>query len=239
MGRRFLDVIGSGLGLFLLAVPLIVILFLVWLQDRHSPFYVADRAGLNGRSFRMVKIRSMVINADQVGVESTSADDNRITPLGHWIRKWKVDELSQLWNVLKGEMSLVGPRPNTMKEVANYTLWERELLKVRPGITDFASIVFSDEGEILKGSTDPDGDYTRLIRPWKGQLGLLYVRHAGLGLNLRLISTTILAIYDKQHALNSLQRVLARLGADAILLEIARRDQPLDAFAVSNVFQSS
>lgn len=231
MGRRLLDVIGAGMGLIFLALPLAFILFLVWRQDHHSPFYVADRAGIGGRPFQMVKIRSMVVNADKSGVESTSADDSRITPLGHFIRRWKVDELSQLWNVLKGDMSLVGPRPNTMSEVADYAGWERELLQVRPGITDFASIVFSDEGEILHGSNDPDADYTRLIRPWKGRLGLLYVRNAALGINLQLILTTVIAVYDRRRALSFLQPMLLRLRADALLIEVARRDRPLGFFA--------
>jgi lipopolysaccharide/colanic/teichoic acid biosynthesis glycosyltransferase len=231
MGRRLLDVIGAVMGLMLLALPLVFILFLVWRQDNHSPFYVADRAGIGGRPFQMVKIRSMVVNADKSGVESTSASDSRITPLGRFIRRWKVDELSQLWNVLKGDMSLVGPRPNTMNEVADYADWEKELLQVRPGITDFASIVFSDEGEILNGSADPDGDYKRLIRPWKGRLGLLYVRNASLGINLRLILTTVIAVYDRRRALSFLQPMLLRLSADALLIEVARRDRPLGVFA--------
>jgi lipopolysaccharide/colanic/teichoic acid biosynthesis glycosyltransferase len=232
MSRRLLDIIVAAGGLLALSLPLGVILFLVWLQDRHSPFYIADRAGRGGKPFRMVKVRSMVINADKSGVESTSASDNRITPLGHFIRRWKVDELSQLWNVLKGDMSLVGPRPNTMNEVAHYADWERELLSVRPGITDFSSIVFSDEGDILKDSTDPDADYTRLIRPWKGRLGLLYVRHASLGLNVRLIWLTVLAILDKQRALQALQPVLRRAGASADELSVARRTEPLESFSL-------
>jgi lipopolysaccharide/colanic/teichoic acid biosynthesis glycosyltransferase len=231
MSRRLLDLVASGLGLALIAVPLSLILFLVWLQDRHSPFYVADRAGIGGRPFRMIKIRSMVMNADKSGVESTSANDNRITPLGHFVRRWKIDELSQLWNVLKGDMSLVGPRPNTMNEVASYYDWERELLAVRPGITDFASIVFSDEGEILEGSTDPQSCYTTLIRPWKSQLGVLYVRNAGLSINLHLIVTTVIAVFDKRRALGLLQPLLIRIGANPRLLEVTRRDQPLEVFA--------
>lgn len=225
-----LDIIASGLGLVLLALPLSFILLLVWRQDGHSPFYVADRGGVGGRPFQMVKIRSMVINADNSGVESTSASDRRITPLGHFIRRWKIDELSQLWNVLKGDMSLVGPRPNTMGEIATYSPKEMGLLAVRPGITDFASIVFSDEGEILKGSADPDADYERLIRPWKGELGLLYTTNASLLLNLRLIALTVLAIVDKSRALDALQRILERAGVSSMLLAVARRDQPLQRF---------
>ncbi len=230
MGRRLLDILASALGLLALALPLAVILFLVWRQDRHSPFYVADRAGRGGKPFRMVKIRSMVMNADKSGVESTSANDNRITPLGHFIRRWKVDELSQLWNVLKGDMSLVGPRPNTMNEVATYSAEEMGLLAVRPGITDFSSIVFSDEGEILKDSADPDADYERLIRPWKGQLGLIYSQSPSLLLNLQLIWLTLIAIINKSRALKSLQPLLVRYGAKDNVMKIARRDAPLEGY---------
>lgn len=232
MARRLLDILVAGLGLLALALPLGVVLFLIWLQDRHSPFYIADRAGRGGQPFRMVKIRSMVINADRNGVESTSASDNRITPLGHFIRRWKIDELSQLWNVLKGDMSLVGPRPNTMNEVASYALWEQELLSVRPGITDFSSIVFSDEGDILKESTEPDGDYTRLIRPWKGRFGVLYVRNASLWLNIQLIWLTVLGIVGKRRALDAMQPILAKAGATAEELAVAARRSPLDHFTL-------
>lgn len=230
MARRLLDIIAAAGGLLLLALPLGIILFLVRRQDGHSPFYIADRAGRGGRPFRMVKVRSMVIHADKSGVESTSASDSRITPLGHFIRRWKVDELSQLWNVLKGDMSLVGPRPNTMNEVALYTDWERELLSVRPGITDISSIVFSDEGEILKDSADPDADYTRLIRPWKGRLGMLYVRNASPWLNLRLIWLTVVALAGKECALAKLQPLLAQLGASVEEQRVARRQEPLEKF---------
>lgn len=233
MARRILDITVSTAGLLALSFPLSVILLLVWWQDRHSPFYIADRAGWGGRPFRMVKVRSMIIHADKSGIESTAAGDSRITPLGHFIRRWKIDELSQLWNVLIGDMSLVGPRPNTLNEVATYAPWEQELLSVRPGITDFSSIVFSDEGEILKDSVDPDGDYTRLIRPWKGRLGILYVRNASLWLNLRLIWLTVLAIIGKQRALNALQPILAKAGATVEDLEVAARCLPLDNFTLS------
>jgi lipopolysaccharide/colanic/teichoic acid biosynthesis glycosyltransferase len=225
--RRLLDIAVSTWGLFVLAPPLCFILFLVWRQDGHNPFYVADRVGKDGTPFRMVKIRSMVIHADKSGVESTSASDIRITPLGHFIRRWKIDEFSQLWNVLKGDMSLVGPRPNTIAEVATYADWERELLNVRPGITDFSSIVFSDEGDILNDSTDPDADYTRLIRPWKGQLGLLYVNNPSLLLNLQLIWFTVRAIFYKKSTLQKLQPIFARHGANNELLAVARRERPL------------
>lgn len=214
-----------------MAIPLGIILLLIWKQDGHSPFYIADRAGVGGVPFKMVKVRSMVINADKSGVESTSASDSRITPLGHFIRRWKIDELGQLWNVLKGDMSLVGPRPNTMNEVATYADWECRLLTVRPGITDLSSIVFSDEGDILKNSDDPDADYTRLIRPWKGQLGLHYVDHASFWLNLKLIALTVIAILNKRIALRHVHAILKSQGANEALLSLSLRELPLTNYA--------
>lgn len=225
--KRLFDLIASATGLVLLSPVLAVVLLRVWLQDRHSPFYLGERATTGGRSFRMVKIRSMVVGADRTGVESTGASDARITPLGHFIRRYKLDETTQLWNVLKGEMSLVGPRPNTLREVAKYTAAERGLLAVRPGITDFASIVFSDEGDIIKDFADPDDAYDKLIRPWKSRLGLVYARHAGVGLDIALIVLTLVALVDKQKALRGVHAILRRLNADRELLAVVRRDAPL------------
>src|SRR4051794_27267506 len=132
--KRIVDVVIAAMVLFLLSPLLIVVTFLIWLQDRRSPFYIADRVGLDLKPFRMVKFRSMVVNADKTGVDSTSANDSRITSIGRFVRKTKLDEVPQLWNVLKGEMSLVGPRPNVSREVGLYTDLEKQLLEVRPGI---------------------------------------------------------------------------------------------------------
>ncbi|GAO39045.1 putative glycosyltransferase [Sphingomonas changbaiensis NBRC 104936] len=231
MTKRALDVLAAAIGLAIFALPLAVILALVWGQDRKSPLYFGERAGRDDRPFRMVKVRSMVVNADRTGVESTGADDARITPLGAFVRRYKLDELPQLWNVLVGDMSLVGPRPNTMKAVASYSEAERGLLATRPGITDLSSIVFSDEGEIIKDSTDPDAAYDRLIRPWKSELGLLYVRHAGLVLDLKLIWLTIVAIVDKPGALRRIVPIVQELGAPDRLVEICRRDRDLAVYA--------
>ena len=120
----------------------------------------------------MIKLRSMIVNAEKSKVDSTSSNDPRITKIGKIIRKLKLDELSQLFNVFIGEMSLVGPRPNVKRETDLYTKVEKNLLSVKPGITDFASIIFSDESEILKNVDDPDISYNQLIRPWKSRLGL-------------------------------------------------------------------
>jgi lipopolysaccharide/colanic/teichoic acid biosynthesis glycosyltransferase len=203
-------------------------MFLIWRQDGFSPFYVAPRVGRGERSFRMVKLRSMVKNADRTGVDSTSKDDQRITPVGRFVRKYKLDEITQLWNVLKGDMSLVGPRPNVKRETDLYTSEEKKLLTVRPGITDFASIVFSDEGDILGGQPDPDIAYNQLIRPGKSRLGIFYVEHSSLWLDLRLVGLTGLAIVSKPAALCRVVAILGRLGAPADLVELASRERPLE-----------
>jgi len=137
-----MDMLVSFLGLLFLSPVLAVVTYLIWKQDHHSPFYVAPRVGKNGRLFNMVKLRSMIAGADKTGVDSTSADDSRITSIGHFIRRFKLDEFTQLWDVLKGDMSLVGPRPNVKRETDLYTDVEKGLLDVKPGITDFSSIVF-------------------------------------------------------------------------------------------------
>lgn len=225
--KRLLDLILALAGLLVSAPLLVPVMFLVWLQDRHSPFYIAPRVGLGGRTFRMVKLRSMVARADRSGVDSTAADDARITRVGHFIRRYKLDELTQLWNVLLGDMSLVGPRPNVLRETDLYTTEERRLLDVRPGITDFASIVFADEGDILQGRPDPDLAYHQLIRPWKSRLGLFYVDHASLVLDLRLIGLTVMALVSRRQALEALEALLARLDADPALRQVAARREEL------------
>lgn len=214
-------------GLLATALLLLPVMLLVWLQDRHSPFYIAGRVGLNHRPFRMVKLRSMVVHADHTGVDSTAGDDARITPLGRFIRRYKLDELTQLWNVLLGDMSLVGPRPNVPREVSLYTPVERRLLDARPGITDIASIVFADEGDILRDLPDPDLAYNQLIRPWKSRFGLFYVDHQSPLLDLRLIGLTLLAMVSRRQALDRVVALLEVLGADAILCRVAARRDPL------------
>lgn len=225
--KRLIDILLSATGLLLASPVLLPVMFLVWWQDKHSPFYVAPRTGLNDRPFRMVKLRSMIINADKSGVDSTGSNDRRITPVGSFIRRYKLDELTQLWNVLKGDMSLVGPRPNVKRETDLYTPLERRLLEVRPGITDFSSIVFSDEGDILKDQPDPDIAYNQLIRPGKSLLGLFYIDHRGLLVDLKLIFLTAVAIASRQRALAGVQSSMRKLGAGPDLLTIAAREAPL------------
>lgn len=225
--KRLFDIVVSFVGLVLASPVLLPVMLLVWRQDRHSPFYVAPRVGQGGAPFKMVKLRSMVINADKTGVDSTGANDNRITPVGHFIRRYKLDELTQLWNVFTGDMSLVGPRPNVKRETDLYTSVERKLLDVKPGITDFSSIVFSDEGDILKEQEDPDIAYNQLIRPGKSMLGLFYIEHRSLILDIQLCWLTAIALLSRERALVLVQALLRTRGANAELLEIAAREKPL------------
>jgi lipopolysaccharide/colanic/teichoic acid biosynthesis glycosyltransferase len=140
----------------------------------------------------MYKFRTMVTNADRVGGPNTPDDDPRVTRTGRFLRRYKLDELPQLLNVLRGDMSFVGPRPQVPDEVAAYTPQERELLLVRPGITDWASLRFSNEGEILAGHADPDRAYAELIRPEKMRLGLEYVHRGTFRDDLAILVKTFL-----------------------------------------------
>jgi lipopolysaccharide/colanic/teichoic acid biosynthesis glycosyltransferase len=226
--KRALDMLASGVGLLLLSPVLAVLAIAIYLQDYHSPFYVAVRVGKGERPFRMVKFRSMIVRADSTGVDSTAGDDPRITKLGAFIRRFKLDEIPQLWNVLSGSMSFVGPRPNVERETRLYTADEKRLLSIRPGITDLASIVFADESDILRGSDDPDLRYNQIIRPWKSRLGLLYVDapHSVM-LDLRILWLTVVAAIDRSAALAGVQRIARSLGADETLLGVVSRTAPL------------
>ena len=225
--KRIFDFFISFTAIAILSPVFMFFIILVFLQDFKSPFYVANRVGKNGNLFKMIKLRSMRVNADKSGLASTSSNDMRITPIGKIIRKYKLDELTQLFNVFLGHMSIVGPRPNVPADVGLYTKEEMGLLSMRPGITDIASIVFSDEGEILSGYDDADKAYQQLIRPGKGALGLYYVNNRSFSLDLCLIFLTMLAIISKPKALHALFDILNRKNADPDLLETVSRRNPL------------
>ena len=217
----------SGMGLLVFSPLIIIVGFLVWLQDFCSPFYIAPRVARGGGLFKMYKLRSMVKNADKSGVDSTSADDMRITKVGHFIRSYKLDEISQLINVFLGDMSLVGPRPNVKRETDLYTEEEKKLLSVRPGITDLASIVFSDEGDILKGESDPDLAYNQLIRPWKSRLALFSIEKSSLIFDIQVILVTIIAVLSREKALEKVVDILKKNNAEDLLIEVASRKKKL------------
>lgn len=196
MSKRTFDLLVSIAGLVLLSPLLLVIALLVRIGSPGPVFYRGARAGRFGRPFRIFKFRTMVINADKIGGPSTSADDPRITRVGAFLRHYKLDELPQLLNVVKGEMSLVGPRPEVLEEVRLYSEEEKRLLDVRPGITDWASIRFRNEGEILRGSADPHQTYREKIRPEKIRLGLEYVQEHSFLTDCRIILNTLKVIFE-------------------------------------------
>lgn len=227
--KRATDVLISLLGLILTGPILALSALLVWLQDFRNPLYVSLRVRNQQATFRMYKFRSMVPNADQIGGTSTAADDRRLTAVGRAMRVFKIDELPQLWNVLIGDMSLVGPRPQVVQDAIKYTTEENHLFDVRPGITDFSSIVFADEADILDGAPDPDARYDQLIRPWKSRLGLFYARHHSLLVDLLIIVLTVLTILSRRSALGLIQRLLHSMGADSDVVTVAGRTHPVVA----------
>ena len=194
MLKRLFDIIFSLMGLVIF-LPLIVILaILIKKEDRGPVLYRGVRVGKHGNLFRMLKFRTMVMNAEKLGGPSTSDDDPRITKTGNLLRKYKLDELPQLINVLKGEMSFVGPRPEVPMEVKTYNDEEKRIVTVKPGITDYASLTFHNEGEILKGSKDPHQAYREKIRPEKLRLALKYVDNHSFSMDMKIIVDTIVAL---------------------------------------------
>jgi lipopolysaccharide/colanic/teichoic acid biosynthesis glycosyltransferase len=181
-------------GLFFFLPILLGIAWVIRRGNNGPVFYRGERVGLHGKIFRIFKFRTMVVNADNIGGPSTADDDPRITHIGKYLRKYKLDELPQLINVLKGDMSIVGPRPEVKHYVDMYTEEEKEILTVRPGITDWASIWNSDEGAVLAGSPDPEKTYMEKIRPEKIRLQLKYVREQSFWIDLKIIFQTLLAI---------------------------------------------
>jgi lipopolysaccharide/colanic/teichoic acid biosynthesis glycosyltransferase len=228
--KRIFDIIFSLSGLLFFSPILILFLISVWRYDKISPLYISPRIGKNSKIFNLIKIRTMMVDADKKGISSTSDNDTRIIPIGQKIRKYKIDELTQLFNVLIGNMSLVGPRPNVKSEVDLYTDIEKELLLVKPGITDFSSIVFSDEGKILQNKENPDLSYNQLIRPWKSRLGLIYIKHQSIILDLELMIFTLVALVSKTMALKWAVKKLDKFKVDQIIIEVAKRDKELFPF---------
>ena len=196
MKKRLFDIISSVLGIFFLWPFILLIAILVKLDSPGPVLYNGVRVGKNGKQFRMHKFRSMVQNADQIGGPSTADDDPRLTKVGKFLKKFQLDELPQLFNVLKGEMSVVGPRPEVPQEVDLYTEEEKKLLFVRPGLTDWASLWNFHEGEILKGVEDAHEAYRKEIRPEKIRLGLKYVEEHNFWIDIKIILQTIKQMFS-------------------------------------------
>ncbi len=194
MPKRLFDLFCSALALVLLSPLMLAIALLIKREDGGPVFYRGLRVGRWGKPFRVYKFRTMVVNAERVGGPSTAERDPRITRLGKALRKYKLDELPELINVLVGEMSIVGPRPEVPQYIAMLSEEESEILDLRPGITDWATLWNSDEGAVLAESADPDRAYLEKIRPTKLRLQLEYARKHTLLVDLSIVARTLVAI---------------------------------------------
>ena len=213
--KRLFDIAASGLGLLALGPGLILLAILIKLEDGGPVFYRGERVGRHGRGFRIFKFRTMVVHADRIGGPSASDSDPRITRIGRTLRRYKLDELPQLINVLKGEMSLVGPRPEVRHYTDQFTEEEQAILSVRPGISDWASIWNADEGALLAGAEDPEQVYATRIRPTKLRLQLKYVREQSFFTDLKIIFLTALAVARPgSRAIEDLRRELPAAAGD-------------------------
>jgi lipopolysaccharide/colanic/teichoic acid biosynthesis glycosyltransferase len=210
--KRILDISFSVLGLLILSPLFLFISWRIHREDGGPVFYRGERVGFDGKPFRICKFRTMVIDAERIGGSCTSDNDPRITRIGRRLRKHKLDELPQLINVFRGEMSLVGPRPEVKYYTAMFSGEEKDILSVRPGITDWASIWNSDEGSFLSGSENPDKAYMEFIRPRKLKLQLRYVREQSLAKDIKIIFLTLFAIaMPRSHAVMEIRQGLGSL----------------------------
>lgn len=198
MIKRVFDIFFSLIGLIIFSPLFFLIAYLIKREDGGPVFYRGVRIGQFGKPFRIYKFRTMVVDAEKIGGPSTADDDPRITKIGKFIRKYKLDELPQLINVLKGEMSIVGPRPEVPFYVNMFTEEEKKILNVKPGITDWASLWNPDEGAILAGSSDPEKTYMEKIRPIKLKLQLKYVEERSFLTDLKIIFLTVLTVLTKK-----------------------------------------
>ena len=189
--KRTLDIAIALIGIVLTFPVLCLLAVLIKTNTTGPAVYASERVGKDGKPFRLYKFRTMVVNADTIGGPSAGDDDPRITRVGRILRKYKLDEFPQLANVIKGDMSFVGPRPEVRQEVDLYSGEEKAILSIRPGITDYASIKFNNEGEILAGSEDPHQVYLQKIRPEKMRLGLEYVKNRSLWVDTKIMAKTI------------------------------------------------
>lgn len=187
---RFFDIVFSAVGLIVLSPLFLALYLLIRIESKGSGFYSQERIGKDGIPFRLYKFRSMRTGADKKGLITIGDKDNRVTKVGYFIRKYKLDELPQLWNVLVGNMSLVGPRPEVKKYTDLYDAKQKKVLSVRPGITDWASIKYVDENKILGESANPDEAYVNIIMPNKIRLNMIYIHHKTVGEYFKILFTT-------------------------------------------------
>jgi lipopolysaccharide/colanic/teichoic acid biosynthesis glycosyltransferase len=193
--KRVFDIISSLSVLIILSPILLLITLLIPLTSKGAPFFSQTRIGKNGEAFKLLKFRTMRTNSEAKGQITVGSKDRRVTKFGYFLRKSKLDELPQLINILKGEMSVVGPRPEVEKYVKLYSDEQRKVLSVRPGLTDLASIEYINENEILGKSDNPEEDYIHKIMPAKLALNLAYIEKQSFAFDLKLIFKTIFKIF--------------------------------------------
>ncbi|HEX7414955.1 MAG TPA: sugar transferase [Bacteroidia bacterium] len=196
MLKRAFDIVCSLIGITLLLPFFIVIAFLIIIDSRGGVFYRQVRVGKNNKDFFLLKFRTMQTDADKQGLLTVGSRDSRVTRMGYHLRKYKLDELPQLFNVLLGSMSLVGPRPEVRKYVNVYTPQQKQVLSVKPGITDFASIEYANENELLAKATNPEQTYLTEIMPHKLLLNLKYIQQQSFITDLKIILRTIAKIWS-------------------------------------------
>lgn len=190
--KRIFDIICSGLGLVILSPFLLFVAIRIKMGSDGPVFFKQIRVGEKGKEFKILKFRTMVVDAEKLGRQITVGNDNRITKIGAFLRKYKIDELPQLINVFKGDMSLVGPRPEVPRYVKMYTEEQRKVLDVKPGITDLASIRYRDENELLGKAENPDEFYINTIMPDKLALNVEYINKSNIFFDIYIIIKTIL-----------------------------------------------
>ena len=191
---RFCDIVFSFFGLLILSPLFLIVALWIVIDDPGPVFYRQQRVGRHNRDFGLLKFRSMRVGADKMSLITIGDRDPRVTRAGYYIRKFKLDELPQLWNVLIGDMSLVGPRPEVRRYVDLYTEEQRQVLSVRPGITDYASIEYIDENKLLAQAADPDKTYIEEIMPAKITLNMRYINDRTLCQYFKIIFLTIVKI---------------------------------------------
>ena len=193
--KRLFDIIASSIGIIILSPIFIGVSIAIKIDSKGSIFFKQARVGKDGKIFNILKFRTMVINAEELGQQITVGKDKRITKVGMFLRKAKIDELPQLINVFKGDMSLVGPRPEVPKYVKMYNEEQRRVLNVRPGITDIASLRYKDENDILGKVENPEEYYINTIMPDKLKLNLEYVEKSNILFDIFLIIKTIIKCF--------------------------------------------
>ncbi len=197
MVKRIFDIIFSFLGILLLTPLLIIISLLIIFDSPGGILYLQTRVGKNNKDFKLFKFRTMKTDSDKKGLLTVGNTDSRITRTGLWLRKYKLDELPQLVNVLLGNMSLVGPRPEVRKYVELYQVEQKKVLSVKPGITDNASIKYADENELLSKQADPEKFYISEVMPAKLKINLEYISNQNMAEDFRIIFRTFLKIFKQ------------------------------------------